>query len=126
MRRGSELRQRSLEAAPRRGPRYFLPLPPFLPFALPFFFVAFLCFGQPVTAIFVLSWISAPFCPTKAVGIASFDLQRVPLAARAEYLPSGSVNSKLPTGTSGTVLNVELVIPAFEMNVVPTRSTVVP
>ena len=77
-----------------------------MPFALPFFFVVFLCFAQPVTAIFVLWLILAPFWATNAVGIASFVLQRLPLAASAEYLPSGRLSSKLPTGTSGTVLNV--------------------
>ena len=43
--------------------------------------------------------------------------QRFPFAASAEYWPSGSVSSKLPTGTSGTVLNVLDVIPALLMNV---------
>src|ERR1039457_2657071 len=81
---------------------------------------------QPPTLLFVLWWISAPFWPTNAVGIASLLVQRLPLAARAENLPSGSVSSNVPTGTSGTVLNVLLVIPALLMNVVPTRSTIVP
>ena len=67
---------------------YFLPLPPFLPFALRFFLLAFLCFGQPVTAIFVLWLIIAPFCATNSVGIASFAVQRLPFAASAEYGPS--------------------------------------
>ncbi len=37
--------------------------------------------------------------------------QTLPLAAKAEYLPSGSVSSKLVTGWSGTVWNVLLVMP---------------
>ncbi len=82
--------------------------------------------GQPVTAIFVLVLISAPFCPTNSVGIASFSLQKLPFAASAENGPCGSVSSNVPTGTSGTVLNVELVIPALLMNVEPTRCTVTP
>jgi hypothetical protein len=82
--------------------------------------------AQPVAVIFVDVWITAPFCPRNAVGIASFDLHRLPFAASAENLPCGSVSSKVPTGTSGTVLNVLLVIPAFEMNVEPTRWTVTP
>ena len=52
--------------------------------------------------------------------------QRLPLAARAEYLPSGSVSSKLVTGWSGTVLNVLLVIPALLMNVLPVRTIFTP
>src|SRR5665213_438784 len=81
---------------------------------------------HPSTSMGVLSWISAPFCPTNAVGIASLLVQRVPLAARAEYLPSGRFSSKVLTGTSGTVLKVLLVIPAWLMNVVPTKSTLTP
>src|ERR1700722_230670 len=51
---------------------------------------------------------------------------RLPLAARAEYLPSGSVSSKLPIGWSGTAANVLLVMPALLMNVSPCRSIVTP
>ncbi len=83
-------------------------------------------FGHPVTAIVVLRRIVAVSCATNSVGIASLLLQRLPFAASAENLPSGRVSSKVPTGTSGTVLNVLLVIPALLMNVVPTRSTVTP
>ena len=71
-------------------------------------------------------WIVIPFCAVNAVGIISLLLQRFPLAASAEYLPSGSVSSKLPTGASGTVRNVLLVIPALLMNVSPCRSSVTP
>jgi len=53
-------------------------------------------------------------------------LHRLPLAASAEYGPSGSVSSKLVTGWSGTVLNVELVIPAGLMYVLPVRTIVTP
>jgi hypothetical protein len=83
-------------------------------------------FGHPVTVIFVVSWICRPFWAVNAVGIASLLLHRFPLAASAEYGFSGKVSSNVPTGTSGTVLNVLLVIPALLMNVVPTNSTVTP
>ena len=53
-------------------------------------------------------------------------VHRLPLAASAESLPSGSVSSKLVTGWSGTVWNVLLVIPALLMNVSPCRSIVKP
>jgi hypothetical protein len=43
-----------------------------------------LVFGQPVTLILVEWWITIPFCAVNAVGITSFDLQRLPLAASAE------------------------------------------
>ena len=79
-----------------------------------------------MTAIFVDSWISAPFWATIAVGIARLDVQRFPFAASAEYVPSGRYSSKSSKGTSGTVLNVVLVIPALLMNVAPTRSTRTP
>ena len=39
--------------------------------------------------------------------------QRFPFAASAEYGPSGRYSSKLWKGTSGTVLNVLLVIARF-------------
>lgn len=65
---------------------------------------------QPVTAIGVDRLTTAPFCATNRVGIVSVWVHRSRLAASAEYGPSGNVNSKLPTGASGTVLNVELVI----------------
>ena len=51
---------------------------------------------------------------------------RLPFAARAEYLPSGSVISKLVTGWSGTVWKVLEVIPALLMNVEATRLIVKP
>ena len=54
----------------------------------------------------VLVCISAPFCPTNDVGILSLVLQRLAVAAKAEYLPWGRVSSNVPTGTSGTALNV--------------------
>ncbi len=53
-------------------------------------------------------------------------MQRFPFAASAEYGPSGRYSSKLETGTSGMFVNVELVIPALEMNVSPTRFTRTP
>jgi hypothetical protein len=64
----------------------------------------------------------------KVVGITSllWDLHRFPFAASAEYLPSGRYNSNVLTGTSGTVLNVVLVIPALLINVVPVKSTRTP
>jgi hypothetical protein len=40
--------------------------------------LAFLCFGQPATAILVVCLITAPFWPVIAVGMFSFDLQRLP------------------------------------------------
>src|SRR4029077_7051841 len=49
-----------------------------------------------------------------------------PLAASAESLPSGRYSSKELIGTSGTRLNVLLVIPTLEMNVEPVRSTRTP
>src|ERR1700728_1408643 len=90
--------------------------------------LVFAVLGQPVTWICVLCLKTAPFWATNLVGIFSFarDLQRLPFAASAEYLPSGRYNSKVPTGTSGTVLNVLLVMPALLMNVVPVRSTLTP
>ena len=41
-------------------------------------------------------------------------------------LPVGNVSWKLENGWSGTVLNVVLVTPDFEINVVPTKSIVTP
>ena len=52
-----------------------------------------------------------------------FDVHRSPFAASAEYLPCGSVSSKVEKGWSGTALNVVLVMP-FQIDVEPTRSTV--
>src|SRR5271167_55442 len=82
--------------------------------------------GQPVATIFVDCLSTAPFWPTNSLGIVSLLVHRFPFAASAEYLPSGSVSSKLLNGASGTVLNVVLVIPALLMNVAPTMSTVTP
>src|SRR4029077_17076884 len=45
--------------------------------------------------------------------------------ARIERGPSGSFNSKLDTGASGTLLNVEVVIP-FLMLVFPSKYSVIP
>ena len=71
--------------------------------------------------------MTAPFWPVNAVGITSLVLQRFPFAARAEYLPWGKLSSKLAIGTSGTFLNVLLVMfVLLLMNVLPTRSTVTP
>ena len=120
-------------------------------------FLAFFALAQPVTLIGVFSWITAPFCAVKAVGISSDEdsvsrtlrvtvfvwplavsftlcltravlvgLHRFPFAASAENDPSGSVSSNVPTGTSGIVWKVELVIPALLMNVSECRSTVTP
>jgi hypothetical protein len=55
----------------------------------------------------------------------SLVLQRLPLAANAEYGPWGSVSSKVLKGAAGTVLKVLLVMPLL-MAVLPTRSTVTP
>src|SRR6202034_823510 len=107
-------------------PYFFFAFPwGFLLFALAFF-LAF-ALAQPVTLIGVDWWITAPSCPVNAVGIVSFVLQRFPFAASAEYLPCGRFSSKLAIGTSGTFLNVLLVILVLLlMNVEPTRSTVTP
>ena len=70
--------------------------------------------------------MTAPFCAVNAVGIFRALLQRFPFAANAEFLPCGSFSSKLPTGTSGNVRNVLLVIPALLMNVSPCSWMVVP
>ena len=67
-----------------------------------------------------------PFCAVMIVGICRCVLQRLPFAASAEYLPCGSVSWKVVTGWSGTVRNVELVIPFLLMNVSPCRSIVMP
>ncbi len=83
--------------------------------------LGFFAFGQLVTPIFVDCLICSPFCAVNIVGIASFDLHRFPLAASAEFGPCGRFSSKLATGWSGTVRNVELVIPALLMNVSPCR-----
>jgi hypothetical protein len=57
----------------------------FLAFFLTFFFLtAFFAFGQPVAAIGVDSWISAPFWATIDVGIVRLDVQRFPIAVSAE------------------------------------------
>ena len=48
------------------------------------------------------------------------------VAASALNGPSGSFNSKLVIGTSGTLRNVLLVIPALLMNVSPCKNTVTP
>ena len=82
--------------------------------------------SQSVTSMWV-SWLRvAPFCPTNAVGMSRFCWQRLPLAASAEYLPSGSVSSKVSNGTSGVEANVEDVMPALLMNVSPTSLIVTP
>src|SRR6185437_208277 len=95
-------------------------------FVLCFAFFAFFVLGQPVTLIGVDCLMTIPFCASNRVGIFSLVLQRFPLAASAEYLPCGSVSSKLPTGASGTVWNVLLVMPALLMNVSPCKSSVTP
>jgi hypothetical protein len=96
-----------------------LALPAPLAFAA---FFAFLAWGQPVTWIGVLSFNCAPSCAINEDGNLNLCLQRSPFAASAEYGPSGRDSSKLVTCTSGTFVNVELVIPALLMNVSPTRS----
>jgi hypothetical protein len=99
----------------------------FAPFAffLGFFFTC-LCFGHPVTLIGVDCLIVAPFCAVNAVGIFNVLLHRFVFAANAEYLPCGNVSSNVPTGASGTVRNVLLVIPALLMNVSACNWMVVP
>jgi hypothetical protein len=93
-----------------------------------FLFWPFLCFEQSFTLIGVDWCITAPFWAVNAVGTFSppLTLQRLVLAARAELAPCGSFSSNVPIGTSGTWRNVELVMPAFEMNVSPCNCTVVP
>ncbi len=68
---------------PRRYPFFRLPFFPCV-FLCADFLCGFLLLPQPVTAIFVLVLISAPFCPTNSVGIASFVLQRFVFAPSAE------------------------------------------
>ena len=97
-------------------------------------------FAQPLTVIGVLCLISAPLCATNSVGIVSAAIffllltvtnfvlpptrlrtrlltvtvvpasHRLVLAPSAENGPSGRFSSNVPTGTSGTVWNVELVM----------------
>src|ERR1700722_6570690 len=101
-------------------------MPAFLP-SLPAFFLAVLCFTQPVTPIGVFCLMVAPFWAVNAVGITSLGWQRLPLAASAEYLPWGRLSSKLPTGASGMVWNVLEVMFVFGlMNVSPCRFRVTP
>ena len=76
-----------------------------------------LCLGQFVTVIGVFWLCLIPFAAMNDVGICSLVVQRFPLAASAESGPWGSVSSNTPTGTSGTVCNVLLVIPVLLMNV---------
>ena len=76
-----------------------------------------------MTVLFLPWTLTVTFFLTVTVFVSA---HRFPFAASAEYLPSGNVSSKLPTGASGTVLNVLDVIPALLMNVVPTRSIVTP
>src|SRR3977135_3508402 len=78
---------------------------------------------HPVTVIGVDRWMLAPFCAMNDVGIFKLLLQRFPFAASAELRPCGRYSSKLLIGTSGTWLNVELVMPALLMNVSPIRRT---
>ena len=99
--------------APRELPQSY-----FLPF-LAFLCLTVLCLAQPVTLIGVDWCMADPFCAVKAVGIFNVLAHRLPFAARALKAPSGSLSSNDPIGTSGTDLNVLLVIPAFDMNVSP-------
>jgi hypothetical protein len=72
----------------------------------------FLCTGQPLTEIARVRFTVALFCPETVRGMASFLPQRVPLRvlslASAELERSGSFNSKLEMGASGTVAKVEV------------------
>ena len=83
---------------------------------------------QPSTAIWVLWFSVAPFCPTKSVGIFSAlcSVHKLPFAANALNFPCGRFNSNVSKGTSGVVLKLVLVIPDLLIKVVPTRSTVTP
>src|SRR5665811_332600 len=74
-------------------------------------------YGQPVTSIDVLCLSVAPFWAVKTVGMVRLVSQRFLFAARADNGPSGRFSSKLPTGTSGTVLKGEDIIPVLLMNV---------
>ena len=67
----------------------------------------------------------APLCAAIVVGTVSAFEQRPPSAVSAEWGPTGSVSTKLETGTSGIAANVELVIP-FVIFVLPVRITVTP
>src|ERR1035437_6090017 len=71
------------------------------------------CLAHWVTLIGVLWWIWAPSCAVNAVGINSFVLQRLLLAASADPGPSGNVSSNRLNGTSGADLKVLLVMPAL-------------
>ena len=82
--------------------------------------------GQPVTSMWVSWLISAPFWRDEFCRHREFALAEVAVRCQGGVLALGEVSSKLPKGTSGTVLNVLLVIPALLMNVSPTSSTVTP
>ena len=56
--------------------------------------------------------MTAPFCASNSVGIFSVLFAEVPVGGEGGDCPLGRLSSKLVTGTSGTVLNVEVVIPA--------------
>ncbi len=71
-----------------------------------------------MTAILVLWWITVLSWAMNSVGIMSLLLQRFPFAASAESLLCGQRQFEGADGTSGTVLNVLLVIPCLLMNVV--------
>src|SRR5262249_3339296 len=65
--------------------------------------------AQPVTAMWVVCLITAPFCPVISVGLSSLVVQRLKcsfsgtLAVSAECGPAGSTVSNVVTGASGTV-----------------------
>ena len=95
--------------------------------ALSFFCLSLvLCFGQPVTLIFVFCLITAPFCATKFCGYrerARFAEVRAVSGQRGVgALREGQL--ELVNGASGTALNVEVRTPLREIAVSPCRSIV--
>src|SRR4029077_8089793 len=109
---------------PQRRPA---PLPPRC-FTFLLFFAFFLTFvlGQPVTPIFVVWLITAPFWAVRVVGIVSFCAHMLFFAftgmsvARTECGPCGKTVTNELIGASGTLLNVLVVMPCL-MFVLPSR-----
>src|SRR4029077_3909045 len=116
----------------RVAPRSYFFLPPFPPpplrVPLPCFLglAFFLALGQPVTPIFVVWLMTAPFWAVRVVGIVSFCEHMLFFAftgmsvARTEWGPCGNTVTNELIGASGTLLNVLVVMP-FLMFVLPSR-----